>query len=400
MKKLTKITAFMLCAVMLCLSAAVFVSAEPDPTPAPAAQTITPLDSITVGISLFVGENVSNPNVPFYVGTVGSSSPAFVAADDTNYVTFEAGEVGTTNPLTKELIFNIDHSKFTAKGVYRVQFYQVATETQYFKLVPGVTYDSAKKYAYFYVDGNPAYDSKTATNVPKFICYACVVTESPNEPTIGADGKVSDEEFPKIGDGYVPFKNSYKSKSDDTEPNPDDPYPEGSLYDLSVTNAVVGSQADVNKEFNFSVELSGIKSTRDLYITKNGATHSTIPVELASATSSSTTVPTVTVSLKNGETFTIHGLNSGEKYKVTQTNGIEYTTSFSINNSAYDMYTGEITGEMSAEDTTIAFRNEKSGVIPTGIFLNYKHYWIMLGAALLLVAAFVGKRRNRVENEI
>ena len=53
-----------------------------------------------------------------------------------------------------------------------------------------------------------------------------------------------------------------------------------------------------------------------------------------------------------------------------------------------------------AGDLSMNFHNDKSGTIPTGIFLNYKPFWIMGAVALVLALVVIGKKNRREDIDL
>lgn len=399
MKKITKITAFILCAVILSLSAAVFASAEPSGTSEPEYQMIT---RIPVSASLYVGENLHNPAVKVgFSFTKNNTTPDFFSFDDStgNTISFDANSVAAGTTAKISVALNINNYAFTSGGIYNVLVNEVYDDdANEIYAVKGVAYDTTSKYAYFYVGGNPDYDSSTEAGreQPEYMCYAVIVTTENKIPTLGENGVVAN----KLSDGEIPFFNSYSS-SDDPGPGDDPNYPTGKLLKLTGNNEVwdnaAATVANNTKEINYTVKV--IADASDRIITVVPSVGESFEIDSATASAG------FSIKLKHDQSFTIHGLVAGERFEMVITNAKEYTlnTSRSATDTLVDFSGNSVTKTVSAtmaKDAYVTFINKRQITIPTGIFLNYKHYWVMLGAALLLVVAFVGKRRNRVENEI
>ncbi len=95
--------------------------------------------------------------------------------------------------------------------------------------------------------------------------------------------------------------------------------------------------------------------------------------------------------MKHGSKFKITGIPKGSSYKVTEQESGEngYVT------------TGEVTtATLMSGDVDMDIVNNRQGTVPTGIFLNYKPFWIMGAVAVVLIAVFMSKRKSRLSDEI
>ncbi len=391
MKKLLKRLGALTIAVMLVLAFSVAAMAN-DPTQGSDGdgnqEGITAVESINIEKTITRGANLENPAATFsFTITPSAGAPADALTwKDADKKTIAVAK-GSTDTTPVEL--KIDNSKFTAKGVFTYEVKEDRTNA-----VAGYTYDSATKYVHLHVDGNPEYDSVDNTEADKYICYAVIVTETATE-TIGDDGEVEG----KIGgtgtDAGIPFTNLYTKNTPD---DPDDP--EGDLYDVIVTKNVTGNQGDTTKEFNFRVYMGSIQANRALTITdSSGAVLQTVDV----TTEQEIVTLWTTVTLKHGESFTINGLCKKEGFRILESNAEEYTVSIqgSRGGTPATMQGTSITSSIidsNPANFSATFINNKEGTIPTGIFTNYKPFWIMGAAALVLILVFVGKRKRNSDD--
>ena len=162
-------------------------------------------------------------------------------------------------------------------------------------------------------------------------------------------------------------------------------------YKLDVAKNVTGNQGDKTKEFTVTVTFSDGQAG-DKYAVRwvagtpkvNGtAIVNGTPVEIAANA-------TVTLTLKDTDQVQFYGIPSGVKYIVDEDDyrADGYTT------------TGEVTTATAlTTDTNVTVVDAKSGTIPTGIFLNYKPFWIMAALTLVLAVVVLRKRNNRFADE-
>lgn len=164
------------------------------------------------------------------------------------------------------------------------------------------------------------------------------------------------------------FVNDYLTSDN---PNPD---PNKNTKAIKVTKKVTGNQGDQTKYFDFKVTITGQHSK---VTTKGGlGTHDTTP------TATNSTV-TVTTQLKHGESLTLKGLTQGAEYKVEEIDPGEYESS---PGTPHDV------GDNTAETIVT---NTKNGTLPTGIYLNHKLPFNILGVALAGGAvALIAKKRH------
>ena len=96
---------------------------------------------------------------------------------------------------------------------------------------------------------------------------------------------------------------------------------------------------------------------------------------------------TQTITLKDGETATIYGLSTSDKYTVTETDYSSQGYKTTINTQK----TNTVTGTLS-DAKEIKVVNDKEATTPTGIVTDIAPYVIMVAAAVVLGFAFLRKR--------
>ncbi len=167
------------------------------------------------------------------------------------------------------------------------------------------------------------------------------------------------------GDKATGFENKYETSENE------------STKAIKVTKKVTGNQGDKTAKFNFTVEITGQHSK---------VTATTTGDETDLTTTTPTTKDSkviVTAKLKDGQSLTLKGLTKGAKYTVAEDDYSNdgYTTTKA------DPTTGEIA------ETVVT--NDRTGAIPTGIYLNHKLPFNILGVALAGGAvALIAKKRH------
>ncbi|BBH25306.1 hypothetical protein SG0102_02400 [Intestinibaculum porci] len=113
------------------------------------------------------------------------------------------------------------------------------------------------------------------------------------------------------------------------------------------------------------------------------------------------------VYLKHGESLKVNGLTEGAKYTVTETSE-DYSASATKNAQAIDLthskddHTDAIATQTLAGDETIAYTNDREGVLPTGIYHNNRAAFNIMGIAAAggAIAIVIRKRRKNVEQAL
>ena len=152
---------------------------------------------------------------------------------------------------------------------------------------------------------------------------------------------------------------------------------------IKVSKNVTGNMADKNKSFSFTATLSGDGD----------------PVFGDQPQGSSVSInngnKTATFTLKDGDSVTIAGVSPGATMTITETGADGYETSaegisggsFNKNARQYTFTVPENTGE-------VAFTNDKTVIVDTGIKLDFMPYVLILGAAATGAALLLRRRKE------
>lgn len=249
---------------------------------------------------------------------------------------------------------------FPAPGIYRFQTAETAISD------PAVT-PVANTEGSYYIDVYVT-NVTTATGASTLQIDQYIIQKGSETPTVVP----ADVDTAKVSS--ADFQNEYTS------------------FKLDVDKKVTGNQGDKTKEFTVTVTFSNGKAG-DKYSVRwaagtpkvNGSTLvQGTPVEIAANSA-------VTLKLKDTDQVEFYGIPNGVKYTVVETESGQdgYTT------------TGEVTtAKTLSADASETIVNDKAGTIPTGIFLNYKPFWILGALVLVLAIVVLRKRSRRFDDEV
>lgn len=169
-------------------------------------------------------------------------------------------------------------------------------------------------------------------------------------------------------------------------------------YSLSLTKRVSGDQASRDQYFKITLTLTGNRESTLSVDLSQAEEH---PVSNLATTYTDMTNPKeVKVGtkenpaktdfyLQNGQTITILGLPEGAKYSFEEAPE-GYNETWTVDGTEVsEVKDRELTG-----DTSVVLLNEKSGVVPTGIALNFVPYLILLAGTTVTIVAVRNKKRS------
>ena len=187
---------------------------------------------------------------------------------------------------------------------------------------------------------------------------------------------------------------------------------EYTTYDLTLSKTVTGNQGSRDKYFEFTVEISGAngETTYAVDITNADATTGTNGASTTahsnptSITTNASGSATQKFYLQHDQSIVIKGLAENTAYTITETDESTdgYTTTAAV--------TGDTTGVSNSDnevsdtginaDTTVAFTNDKDGIIPTGIITKVGPAvagFVVLSA--ILIVLFVKSKKDEDDEE-
>lgn len=320
---------------------------------------------VTFTFSISAGEaaDAVNDSPAIYEGimtgtpTPSVSNAVFTAEDGTDDGRPADPAAAGSKYATKEVTVDLSGVTFSAPGIYRY----VITENP--SSAPGIGNDTeSTRILDVYVE----YD-ETATDTLKVAHY--VLHE-------GTDN-------PNTADKSAGFTNTYATN------------------DLTLAKTVTGNQGDRDKYFKFTVEIAnavaGTEYTVDLTDADASPTvDGNVETNPTSLTVAGDSKVTATFYLKHDQSIIIYGLTLDTNYTITEedysTDG--YSTTHAVDSAV--AVTGTDTGPQTMDaDHTVAFTNDKSGVVPTGILLETTPYLVMGGVVIVGLVALVATRRRR-----
>ena len=188
-------------------------------------------------------------------------------------------------------------------------------------------------------------------------------------------------------------------------------------YTLKVTKTVAGNQGSKDKYFKFNIRVQDDNIVNDAYYPISGQdvlgtdinTATTYTLDTVKTANAKTYVTGLQlkegfdVYLQHGDEVSIMGLPLNSTYTITEDNE-EYTktaviTKDSAPTSPETISDGIVAGKVFDGNTTVAFTNTKTGVIPTGILLSVVP-WVIAGIIILIgIIFFAVRSKKRYEEE-
>lgn len=307
--------------------------------------TSTPITSVPVTKTVTAEENVRAPYTSFQFRVVpgeptklDNGTVIYEGVQGGAYFASGADVIDFTNKgevLTGETSISLDVTKFEIPGVYRYVVSEVAPTNQY----DGITYSTKTYNLDVYVELEDGVNKITAVTL---------------DGTAVATGKASS----------AAFENAYATNN------------------LTVTKKITGNQADMDKEFEFTITINGAE----------GETYTLIQDGAKTTVTSGTSVK---VSLGNEASVTVYGLSASDTYTIveedTSSDGYETTIA-----GADETEKLTASGKADTADDSVVYTNDKNVTTPTGILMSYAPYILMVVVAGAAVVLFL-RRRNRAE---
>ena len=348
--------------------------------PASAATTYTAIGGSTTFVKNLVVEDDANiPDITFgYTITRGTpvaatSNTIEILASDVGAsignATFSNNDTSSAHPgmptdsqgsttagkkyAQKEVTVTFPSNSFTKPGVYRY----IIAETDGGK--PGVTYDTTSRYLDVFVVA----DENNELSVESY-------TLRNSATTIGTDGAYTSDPGVK-SPGYT---NTVTQ------------------YDFQFSKAITGNQGDKNKLFTFTVNITNaIPGTYPVQTTG-------VNTNVNSITIGSDGTYTGNIDLTDGSTVRIVNLNKDAVCTVRE-DAEDYTPSHKIDGGAKigTNNSGEIT--LANSDHSVAFTNERDGIIPAGVLLTIAPFAIGLLLFGALAVFLIARKKRRTEDE-
>lgn len=165
--------------------------------------------------------------------------------------------------------------------------------------------------------------------------------------------------------------------------------------ELKVTKTVTGNLGDRDKQFAFTITINGDEG-ENYYIEKYASAEATDPSATFTAENG---IALTGITLADGEYFVVYGLSEGDSYTVIEDSDDAegYTTTVVAETKDNEARTGSGTIDVAAEvvDESVAFTNDKSANVPTGIAMTVLPFVAMIALAAIVAILFFQKRERR-----
>ena len=316
-------------------------------------------NKVTIASKLTMDENAMVPNVMFNYSiapaskneltstgsmpvTAGVDGAVSLSPDSVNYSDekWNHENADGTTTITAPLSAVLDVSKFKAPGIYRYKI------TQQKPVLDGLNVTNGALFLDVYVENNGT----------DYVVKGCTLSAE------AGSGKKTD--------GFV---NDYAT------------------HKLTIKKIVAGNQGDKNKDFQFTVSLSGATGETYKYVKVKKDGTST-PEDVANSGS------TVSVNLRDGDYIIFYGLSSEDTYAVTEGDYKKegYETSYKIGETGNETKSNTISAKgIGTSDTTVTFTNTKEATVPTDVIRTVVPYAAIVAFAAVMGVVFFRPRRNR-----
>ncbi len=316
-------------------------------------------NKVTIASKLTMDENAMVPSVMFNYSiapadssecastsgmpvTPGVPDAVSLSPDSVNYSDkkLKHENAGGTTTITAQLSAVLDVSEFTAPGIYRYKI------TQQKPVLDGLNVTNGALFLDVYVENNGT----------GYVVKGCTLSAE------AGSGKKTD--------GFV---NDYAT------------------HKLTIKKIVAGNQGDKNKDFQFTVSLSGATGETYKYVKVKKDGTST-PGDVANSGS------TVSVNLRDGDYIIFYGLSSEDTYAVTEGDYKKegYETSYKIGETSNETKSNTISPKgIGTSDTTVTFTNTKEATVPTDVIRTVVPYAAIVAFAAVMGVVFFRPRRNR-----
>lgn len=316
---------------------------------------------------------------------------------------------------SKNISLDFSDCVFTEPGIYR--YYLDETNGGQ----SGISYDSTTRTLDVYVEHDAENSTATANKlkITDFVLYKGKITAGPSNTTpLGTTTEQVMEDTTKVaanttnivadGQKSVGFKNDYDTS------------------DLTIGKQVTGNQGSKDKYFKFTVNISGAKKGTVYTVDYSTADVGNADVSIAADPNAATTVITSAVTqpesltvgedgtltqnfyLQDGQYFTIKGLAKDTEFYVTEdkedytsTASAAGTGAITIGNITFDEAPGTAAAKnkVVSTDFQVAYKNDKTGTIPTGILLSVAGPAVVGAVTLGGISYLLLKNKKRDDEE-
>lgn len=273
----------------------------------------------------------------------------------------------------KDIVVNFGGVTFKEPGVYRYIITETASDTTL-----GITDDS---------DNTRVMDVYVVDNAGSLQVQGYVLHNNANDAVVPTDGTIPTGKA-------AGFQNEYTT------------------HDLVISKTVTGNQGSRDEYFKFTVTISGAIEGTVYNVDLSNADATTKINGINTETHSNPTTLTANASgtvtqdfwLQNGQSIMIKGLANNTAYSIAEDDTVldneGYTTTCAQTGDTDGTFTAGSRSLVNAAitaDTTDAFTNDKTGTIPTGVFVSVAGPMAVVGIAGAGAYLFARKKKEDEE---
>ena len=318
--------------------------------------------------------------------TLNSETPATI---NVNYA--QTDKTGTATAVRKGMLFDFTSVDYPNPGVYRYTVKENNGDRA------DITYDTDKTY---YIDVYVVYNE-----TDKRLELASVVVSDKSAYELGDQKNTTNDSYTDVKTGDKKDATpDYSEENSAWVPNlTSEAVFENPLKtcDLTLSKTVSGNQGSRTEYFDFTLSFTGVADGTYNYTGPGTTDKGTIKVaggavtEVTGPAASNTTK----IKLKDGESIVIKDLPYGAKYTIGETYG-DYTPSVkvdSVDTTGTDdtgiyTVTNNTGAGLTANNTTVAYTNDRSGTIPTGILLTIAPFVVLMLVGLAGIVVILKKK--------
>lgn len=168
------------------------------------------------------------------------------------------------------------------------------------------------------------------------------------------------------------------------------------LGGFDVTKTIQGNAADKDDKFVIQVTFESTKDLNGLnigYLSSNAA-EGTAPTAVSFTSLTANTPVSYNITIGDGETISFTGVPQGVKVSITETkqDGKDDLNHYTA---TYENQVITVSGTVQ----TMSVTNTKSALIPTGVYMDYIPYVVLVAVAVIAIVVIAARKRARSEND-
>jgi hypothetical protein len=324
--------------------------------------------SFTKKLNLDEGENTPNVTIKYTLATRTATPTEKTAFSNENYTNVENGPTDhETVPTVSDSVFSASNDTKKEGSVVKPSEINAQKLVAATKVPTVYTYNITETAYIGNTDNLATFITPKTSETKKLNVYVGYKSDTDKTLQVLYATFANEDNSKATG-----FENEYKTSSDGKD----------TQYKFRVKKTVTGNQGDKTKFFNFTIKLHNQYSKVTATVDNGGKdlVASNEPDEKGDLT--------LKVKLKDGASVNIDGLTKGATYETSDVVETE---------AGQDNYTTNLEQKLNHDEgiNEIVVTNNKEGTIPTGIYLNHKLPFNILGVALAGGAvALIAKKRH------